>query len=136
MLFIAGTMLPDLLTRPVNEVMTSLTFFVLPMHTPVGFAVVCWGVSGLFKRGQRAVVFVSLFGGGALHFALDAMQRHVALPGAYFWLFPFSWTSYREGLFWPNTSLLLLPYMLAAVAAMEVVFYVRRRASSRAWERE
>jgi hypothetical protein len=105
--FLVGTILPDVLTRPINIVFPSLFWFFMPLHTPVGLLLVCALISHILPASHRWSVFYNLLGGAALHLFLDVFQKHIA--GGYYLLFPFSWSSYEVGLLWPETSLYLLP---------------------------
>jgi hypothetical protein len=108
--FLVGTILPDLLTRPFNILFPSLFWFFVPLHTPVGLFFVCIAISQFFPTAERQSAFRNLLGGVALHLVLDLFQKHIG-EGSYL-LFPFSWRSFEIGLFWPETSLYLLPIWL------------------------
>jgi len=124
-LFTVGTMLPDVLSRPFYIIFPALHWWVMPLHTPVGVALVCWMIAGLFKNEERKIVFVALFAGAVFHFLLDAPQKHVA--AGYFWLFPFSWTTYEWGLWWSEDSVRIVPLVVLLVAAVEFFIYLRAR---------
>jgi len=124
-LFTVGTMLPDVLSRPFYIIFPALHWWVMPLHTPVGIALVCWIVTGLFKSEDRKTVFIALFAGAAFHFLLDAPQKHVA--AGYFWLFPFSWMTYEWGLWWSEDSVPKVPLVVLVVAAVELFIYFRAR---------
>jgi hypothetical protein len=124
--FLVGTVLPDALGRTFSIIVDSTHRWATPVHTPVGQFVICWTLAQCFRAGQRRRVFACLFAGSALHLLLDATQKHVA--GGYLFLFPFSWATWKGGLWWPEDSLLVLPYLLLAVALCEAALYARRRA--------
>lgn len=63
--------------------------------------------------------------GALLHLSLDALQRH--LIAGYFWLWPFSWWTTEGGLFWPELSLRIAPWLAAAVALLEIALFLRKR---------
>ena len=124
-LFTVGTILPDVLSRPFYIIFPVLHWWVMPLHTPVGIALVCWMVAGVFKIDNRKIVFIALFAGAVFHFLLDAPQKHVA--AGYFWLFPFSWTTYEWGLWWSEDSVRFVPLVVLLVAAVEFFIYLRAR---------
>jgi len=126
-LFIVGTMLPDVLSRPFYIILPALHWWVMPLHTPLGIAVACWTIGGLFPRAQRRVVFTSLFLGALFHFVLDAPQKHIA--AGYFWLFPFSWKTYEWGLWWSEDSVRIVPLVILLVLLIELLLYVRRKSN-------
>jgi hypothetical protein len=114
--FLVGTALPDLLTRPFTVVSPGLYWLVMPLHTPLGLVLATTVLSQLFSPRRRARAFVNLLGGEAVHLLLDALQKHIGT--GYLWLFPFSWSSYEVGLFWPEESLYLLPLWVALAAVL------------------
>jgi hypothetical protein len=133
-IFVAGTMLPDLLSRPFYILFPLSYWWAMPLHTPVGITLVGWLITGLFPANERRVVFTSLFAGAMLHFLLDAPQKHIA--AGYFWLFPFSWTTYEWGLWWPEESLRVLPAAVFIVVFAEILLYLRTRTEGRTRKEE
>lgn len=128
-MFLLGTLLPDLLTRPFYILLPQTYWLVTPLHTPVGIVIVSWMIAVLFRVEARRQIFMALVLGAFLHFALDAMQRH--LVAGYFWLWPFSWWTTERGLFWPEESLMIAPVLAATIILLELVLYLRRRARYR-----
>jgi hypothetical protein len=122
-LFVVGTMLPDVLSRPLYILFPALHWWVMPLHTPVGMAIVCWMLAGFFQAAERRRVFTAFAGGVLLHFLLDAPQKHIA--AGYFWLFPFSWTTYEWGLWWSEDSMRIAPWVILLGAAVEILIYLR-----------
>jgi hypothetical protein len=108
--FLIGTILPDVLTRPVYIVFPSLHWFVMPLHTPIGLFLVCQLISRFLPPQQQRPVFYNLMGGAVLHLLLDICQKQMG--DGYHLFFPFSWSSFEIGLFWAETSLYLLPLWL------------------------
>lgn len=121
--FIFGTFLPDLLTRGFYLIFP-IYWWVLPLHTPVGLAVLCWTLAQLFTPGERRGVFLALLGGVTLHLLLDATQRNVSFT--YFWVFPFSWWTTTGGIWWAEDSLKLLPFLVLLTLVLELGLYLRR----------
>jgi hypothetical protein len=124
-IFLLGTLLPDLLTRPLYILWPETYWLVMPMHTPVGIVIASWMIAALFRLDGRRQIFMALTLGAFLHFALDAMQRH--LIAGYFWLWPFSWWTTEWGLFWPEDSLLIAPVLAVTIILLELVLYLKRR---------
>ncbi len=124
-LCLLGTLLPDLLTRPVYILWPQTYWLVMPLHTPMGILIASWLVTLLFRREDRRVVFVAVLLGALLHFALDALQRHLAV--GYFWLWPFSWWTTERGLFWPEESLILAPWLALGVVLLEGWSFAEKR---------
>jgi hypothetical protein len=108
---LVGTTLPDVLSRPVNILFPSASWFFMPFHTPIGLLLVTALISEFFSASMRRIVFLSLAGGGALHLFLDLFQRHSG--GGYYLFFPFSWRKFEFGLISPDASLYLLPVWLS-----------------------
>jgi hypothetical protein len=89
--------------------------------------IVCWMLAGFFHDAERRHVFRALAGGVLLHFLLDAPQKHIA--AGYFWLFPFSWTTYKWGLWWSEDSVQIVPWVVLLVAIVEILIYFQRQAN-------
>jgi hypothetical protein len=123
--FLVGTVLPDLLTRPFTVLFPGFYWWVMPLHTPIGLLLVCTLLSRFYPRQQRSQAFSNLIGGAAVHLLLDVGQKHIG--SGYQLLFPFSWSSYEIGLFWPETSLYLLPLWLAVGIFVVVRVLVHQR---------
>lgn len=123
-LFLVGVVLPDLATRPVYILIPGTFWLVAPMHQPVGYTLLCIVVAQFFTSAPlRWTAFWSLFTGGVLHFALDALQKH--LGDGYLWFFPFCSCSYSWGLFWPEDSLSLLPLTAGLIVLLHTVWHLR-----------
>jgi hypothetical protein len=129
-----GALLPDLATRSLVVTLENVTprayLLAMPMHTPVGFLVLCLLLTQLWRdRGDRRRALLALLAGGALHFGLDLLQGHVT--AAYFWLFPFSWSSFELALFHTEASVEWLPVTLAVVVFVEAWGALRDRRRDR-----
>ena len=122
-LFLLGTILPDLLTRPVCIPFPETMWLVAPLHTPVGFILICLLVSSYFEQGIRHQVLVALLAGGFLHMALDSLQTGVGDTN-YLWAFPFVSWGKTLGLIGPEDSLYAAPFLLALALGIEA--FVRR----------
>ncbi|MFH1037319.1 MAG: metal-dependent hydrolase [PVC group bacterium] len=108
-LFYLGALLPDLAARPLHLIWPRLLPATQALHSPVGVFLICWLLSLFFRADQRKSVFWLLFSGSMLHLLMDAGQMH--LVGGYLWLFPFSVRTFSLGLFWPEDSIRVLPYI-------------------------
>ena len=103
---IAGTLLPDLLSRlpsmvcsaarVVVEVPSLLIYGWDPLHTPAGMLLSSYAISLLFVAEHRRGVFLNLLGGMLLHMAVDLLQSHLGV--GYPVLFPFSLHAFELGL--------------------------------------
>ena len=122
-LFYSGTILPDLLSRPFYIIFPSTYLWITALHTPLAMLIIITMLSLLFHSGIRKRVFLNLCGGAALHFLLDALQKHVS--GNNFWLFPFSWKNFSYGVAWPEDILLLIPVWIILAFITELI--VRKR---------
>jgi hypothetical protein len=97
--FVAGTLVPDVLSRgpalalgwvqvhgmPLPPVATLAWE---PMHQPVGMLILAYLLCMLTPAPIRASVFWNLVGGMALHLGLDSLQNHHGV--GYMLAFPFS----------------------------------------------
>jgi hypothetical protein len=135
--FVLGAVLPDLVSRvpalaaeeavrqgvPVPQ---ALVWCWTPLHLPAGILLVSLLLPFLFAEEERPAVCCALLGGGALHVALDLLQRHVGL--GYLLLFPFSSRDFEVGLLGSEATVWAAP-LLAAAAAL--LWGFRRRAAAR-----
>lgn len=103
--FIAGNMLPDILSRLPALVLgyihqhVPLPHLLLygwnPLHMPAGMILAAWLLALLFPVPIRRGVFLNLLGGMALHLGLDLLQSHLGV--GYALCFPLSHTTYELG---------------------------------------
>jgi len=127
-LFCLGATLPDLLHRGPAMAFHRpwIDWLVGPLHTPAGVLVFCLIFVFLFPQEQRRRYLDPLLAGVGLHFFLDLLQKHLA-GGGYYWFFPFSWARGEMGLFWPDESILFIPWLLGFCLLVEVFNWRRRR---------
>ena len=116
-LFYVGTILPDILARPIYILWPKLFYYTIAIHTPVFMLVFTLLLVEFFPSTSRKSARLYLLAGIVLHFLLDLFQRHL-LTG-YYWFFPFSWASFELGLFWPEEPLQLLPLWLGMIFVVE-----------------
>jgi len=115
-----GAVLPDL-ARGVGAVMAPHFYWAwAALHTPFMLLPVCYLLSMCFQYRCRRGVFLAMYAGSLLHLALDLLQRHIG-GASYIVGFPFTWKSFELGLFWPESSLLVMPFLVAGVVAFELI---------------
>jgi hypothetical protein len=123
--FLAGTLLPDLLGRvPGLTVLflrgrglplpDALAYLWEPFHLPLGMALVAYLLSRMAPPERRAGVGRNLLGGGALHLAVDLLQRH--LGTGYMIFFPFSTVQVELGWLGSEDTVFLAPPLALAAA--------------------
>ena len=117
LLFYWGTILPDLLTRPLYILFPETHHWLLPFHTPLGMGVFSLMIAVLFPVNLRRSAFLNLFGGAMFHFFMDLLQKQVI--GNHFWLFPFSWSSRGLGLAWPHEIMKLIPIWIILIILLD-----------------
>lgn len=123
-LFYLGTILPDILSRPVYILAPRWYEYTIAIHTPVFIALTILLLSEWFAADLRALVRKALFLGATLHFGLDIMQRH--LGGGYLWLYPFSWRTFELGWFGPEASVGWVPVWIGLVGVIEARLYLKK----------
>ncbi len=123
--FYLGTILPDIISRPVYILFPKLAAYTVAMHTPVFLFFLCLFLAELFQKGIKENVRNYLFMGVLLHLVLDLLQKH--LVGGYFWLFPFSWKTFEIGLFWPDAPLRFAPVWIFLILLSESIYYMKKR---------
>ncbi len=124
-LFYLGTILPDILARPVHILMPSLYTYSVAIHTPLFMVLFTLLFGELLHPSIKRSGMLYLSAGILLHFILDLFQKHLAT--GYFWLFPFSWSSFEIGLFWPEVPVSLIPLWCALVLITEFILWKKRR---------
>ena len=126
--FILGTMLPDLVSRPPNYAL--IRWFPLvndltgPLHSPFMAVLYCLVVSYLFAEPMRRKAYILLLAGSWVHLALDALQIHVG--SGYYMLFPLSRWKHVQGLIWPEDSLFIVPVLLVCWLGLLIVQKTRK----------
>lgn len=136
--FVAGNLLPDLLSRlpamslnalrdrglPLPDAAMYLTG---PLHMPVGMLLSSYALAFLFPEAERRAVFANLLGGMGLHLAVDLTQFHYGVGCALF--YPFTARTYELG--WigsEDTVFFALP--LALLTALLWAPRLKRRAAA------
>jgi len=128
-IFYFGAILPDLFSRaPVillelilKRFPREIFSFFVNFHSPF---VVFWFsvlISQFFQKDRRKIFFL-LSSGAIFHFILDFFQKHI--EPVYFWLFPFSWQKYEIGLFWSDSSIYAIPFLLGIIIVVEGIFFL------------
>lgn len=137
--FVLGTCLPDLLARVPSMGLTWLRWSLpaipewlvyvwVPFHMPAGVLLASFLLAFLFPETGRRVVFLNLLGGGALHIAVDLLQRHFGV--GYLLLFPFSWWDFELGWIGSEDTVRIVPFLVPITLA--VAWWRRKRARARA----
>ncbi|MCK6502458.1 metal-dependent hydrolase [Myxococcota bacterium] len=133
-LFVAGNLLPDLLTRvpailmgEIDAKLRPLPPLLLygwePMHQPAGMALAALGLTLLLPPQGRGRAFLLLYAGMLLHLLMDMFQFH---EGAGHMLFFPLWTRpFEIGWFSSEASVLVAGPLAGATAA---AWWWRRRA--------
>ncbi len=118
--FVAGAVLPDLLSRlppallsaadgRLVPVPTALIHFWTPLHLPCGIALWCLLLCFMVPESLRRRALLNLLGGGALHVLLDLFQWH-ATP-TYLLAYPFSSQAFELGLVGTEASVRFAPLL-------------------------
>jgi len=124
---LVGSVLPDLGRSGATVLFPQYYWAWSALHTPLVLLAVCYALAMLFVREVRRGAFVAMYAGCIAHLALDLMQRHIG-DASYFWGFPFTWKSFELGWFWPETSLAVMPFLVAGAGTFELVRWRVRRA--------
>lgn len=126
--FVAGSLLPDLLSRVPSIALTmvdqrlmrlpdTLLYITGPLHMPVGMALSAYGLSLLFDEAQRRAVARGLMGGMLLHLALDLTQFHYGV--GYSLLYPLTKKTFELGWIGSEATVFIaVPALLLSIAAL------------------
>lgn len=124
--FVAGSLLPDLLSRVPAigltrlhdqlgwDIPDALIYGFSPLHLPIGMLLSGYVLSLLFPREQRRGVFVALLKGMALHLAVDLLQYHYGAGYALF--YPLSLWSGELGWMGSEDTVYLAPPLVLGTA--------------------
>lgn len=112
-LFYIGAILPDV--SKIYFIDASHIWFYIPLHTPIVIALTCLLIAFFFENEIRKKIFTLLIAGSFLHLFLDLFQKHIDVTFGYKWFFPVSWNSFEIGLFWPESSIYFIPFLLIAI---------------------
>lgn len=133
--FIAGNMLPDILSRLPALVLGHLHKYVTmppmllygwnPLHMPAGMLLTAWLLALLFPAPSRRGVFWNLLAGMALHLGLDLLQSHLGV--GYALCFPFSHSTYELGWLGSEST---VPFALPLALISGLVWRRRRGTQS------
>jgi hypothetical protein len=124
-----GCILPDLFSRSFNVFLLSyvplISDYTDPIHTPAMIVVYCLLVSLFFAAPGRRAVFFTLLSGSLLHLLFDLGQRNIG--HGYMLLYPFSRWTPSWSLFWPESSLTLVPGLTVLLAAVLIYDWRKKR---------
>jgi hypothetical protein len=124
LLFFLGTLLPDVISRPIYILFPRWQEYSIAMHTPL-YTLLCGLLVAEFMAPDlQRPARLAVNAGVLLHFLLDAMQRH--LGAGYYWFFPFSWRSGELGWFWPETTVSWIPVWLGIMGMGELYLLLRK----------
>jgi len=123
--FYLGTILPDILTRPVYIIFPETHDYIIFLHTPAAIFFFSLLLVQFLNDNIRKAAFINIIAGSYLHFILDALQKQVT--GNNFWLFPVSWHNFGYGLFWASQYLSFLPVSIFILIVLELFLRFIRR---------
>ncbi|MBX3042078.1 MAG: metal-dependent hydrolase [Candidatus Kapabacteria bacterium] len=114
-IYLFGAMLPDLVTRPFMIIYPPVRYFFHTFHTPVAMLLIIYLIAQFFEEKIKYRIMKFLGLGVLTHFVLDMFQASVTQRG-YAWFFPFSYYDFNIGFFWPEDSVLFLPFTFSILA--------------------
>ena len=125
--FVAGTLLPDLVSRVPSAALARIGRTVAPidptfiywwdvLHLPIGMFGLAFTLAQLFPAAARRAIFWNLFGGMLLHLGVDVLQSH--LSSGYLLLWPFSTTGFELRWMGSEDSVFLVPFLVPVTWAI------------------
>lgn len=124
-LFLLGTILPDILTRPFYILFPIDQDWTVALHTPLGGWLSCTIIAFLFKPAIRKRAYINLLGGAGIHFLLDSLQKQIV--GNNFWLFPFSYKNFSIGIMTAGELIPFIPLWIGLVIILELSIFLYRK---------
>lgn len=111
--FVAGNMLPDIVSRVPMILMPEWTPFFEPYHTILGSTLWILVFIQFFREKISGQMFLPLFSGTLLHFFLDSFQKNIFGVG-YRLFYPLE-AEFGFGIIWPEDSVYFLPVLVLLV---------------------
>lgn len=111
-----GSILPDLISRPVKMMHPALLDLGQGLHAPLIVMALAAALALAYPPGHRVGIAAAIGIAGLAHQAIDLLQDPVG-PG-YPLLFPLSWQTFPQGPLHPEGSLLALPLLAAAAVVV------------------
>ncbi len=125
-----GTILPDILTRPLYILLPIPDYWFTPIHTPFGMLLITLIIAMLFHSAYRWRIFGLVYSGVLLHFLLDATQ--IKYYGNNFWFYPFSMKDYHWDLLWAEDYVNRIPAWILLVIVFEMALgFLKRKLRER-----
>jgi membrane-bound metal-dependent hydrolase YbcI (DUF457 family) len=125
-LLIAGTFLPDIVSKGLYWVARSGEAFIAASHSLLGLLLLCYAAAQLLDLPLRRAGFACLYAGSLVHLFLDLLKENLGI-GALRPLLPFDARNLELGLIPVEDVVLLLP-LDVALLALAWIFERRRRA--------
>ena len=126
-IFVAGTVLPDVLYKAGLYLFGGATWFSEPTHSPLILIVVAYAGALLFAQERRRTAFVALWLGSWLHVLIDVGKSYLG-EGVILWAFPFSMDRVELGLYYSEETIYFILPALGLALVMEV--------ACRMWEKK
>jgi hypothetical protein len=126
-IFIAGTFLPDLISRVPSFVLARVSRDLVPLpisavyfwdvlHLPIGMLALSFTLAELFPRALRRLAFLNLLGGMLLHLGVDLFQEH--LGSGYLLLWPISRETFELRWMGSEDSIFVVPFLVPVTWAI------------------
>ena len=128
-LFYAGTILPDVVTRPVYILLPSTYDWTVALHTPLGAFTLSGLIALFFAPSARKKTFLFLATGCMSHFLLDAFQTQLIYNN--YWFFPFSWKSVGWGIASAGTILEWIPVWILVIVIVEGIVWLKKESRNK-----
>lgn len=121
LLFLIGTALPDVVSKGMEVVIESRSFFSFASHTLIGVVIISYVASLFVAERLRVAAFLAFLASGVLHVAVDMLES--SMLGGPRILFPFLHRGFAMGWIGPHDSLWAMP----AAALVLALFWRRDR---------
>jgi len=113
-LLLVGTLLPDVVGRPLMLVPGMPMFHDVPSHALAMQPLYAWAAGAFLAPAVRVRGRRLMLAGALVHLLLDGLQSHVGAWFTYYFFFPVSWHHTSAGFVHPSCTVVAAPVLAAA----------------------
>jgi hypothetical protein len=125
LLIFLGALFPDIISKPLQYISTTLYNFSFPIHSPLVVLFAAFVVTRFVYINNKKCSFFTIAGFSMFHIFLDNLQQ--GLNPGYQTFFPFSLKRYGLNVISSEMYLYLMGVMVVLSGILELYYYIRKR---------